>query len=92
MHRRARLTALFIIGITQGHSPARRGTAPEPRGTAHFGDLCEPESVGQAGANRFGLPGLRRIAGVEPETHHNNGLCGGAGGAQMWMEEQTKTA
>jgi Fe-S oxidoreductase len=27
---------------------------------------------------------------VEPETHHNKGLCCGAGGAQMWMEEQNK--
>lgn len=36
---------------------------------------------------------LRRIPGVElvePETHHNKGLCCGAGGAQMWMEEQNK--
>ncbi len=32
---------------------------------------------------------LRRIPGVElvePEAHHNKGLCCGAGGAQMWME------
>jgi Fe-S oxidoreductase len=36
---------------------------------------------------------LRRIPGVElvePETHHQRGLCCGAGGAQMWMEEQNK--
>jgi Fe-S oxidoreductase len=36
---------------------------------------------------------LRRIPGVElvePELHHNKGLCCGAGGAQMWMEEQNK--
>jgi Fe-S oxidoreductase len=36
---------------------------------------------------------LRRIPGVElvePETHHSKGLCCGAGGAQMWMEEQNK--
>jgi Fe-S oxidoreductase len=36
---------------------------------------------------------LRSIPGVqlvEPETHHNKGLCCGAGGAQMWMEEQNK--
>lgn len=36
---------------------------------------------------------LRRIPGVElvePETHHNKGLCCGAGGAQMFMEEQNK--
>lgn len=36
---------------------------------------------------------LRRIPGVElvePEMHHNKGLCCGAGGAQMWMEEQNK--
>jgi Fe-S oxidoreductase len=36
---------------------------------------------------------LRRIPGVElvePETHHHKGLCCGAGGAQMWMEEQNK--
>ncbi len=36
---------------------------------------------------------LRRIEGVqlvEPETHHHKGLCCGAGGAQMWMEEQNK--
>jgi Fe-S oxidoreductase len=36
---------------------------------------------------------LRRIPGVEliePEVHHNKGLCCGAGGAQMWMEEQNK--
>ncbi len=25
---------------------------------------------------------------VEPADHHSNGLCCGAGGAQMWMEEQ----
>ncbi len=36
---------------------------------------------------------LRSISGVElvePETHHDKGLCCGAGGAQMWMEEQNK--
>ncbi len=35
---------------------------------------------------------LRRIGVelVEPETHHHQGLCCGAGGAQMWMEEQNK--
>ena len=36
---------------------------------------------------------LRSISGVEvvePESHHNKGLCCGAGGAQMWMEEQNK--
>ncbi len=35
---------------------------------------------------------LRRIGAevVEPETHHHGGLCCGAGGAQMWMEEQNK--
>ncbi len=36
---------------------------------------------------------LRKVPGVtlvEPETHHNKGLCCGAGGAQMWMEEQNK--
>jgi Fe-S oxidoreductase len=36
---------------------------------------------------------LRRIPGVElvePETHHHKGLCCGAGGAQMFMEEQNK--
>lgn len=36
---------------------------------------------------------LRSISGVElvePETHHHQGLCCGAGGAQMWMEEQNK--
>jgi Fe-S oxidoreductase len=36
---------------------------------------------------------LRSIPGVElvePELHHNKGLCCGAGGAQMWMEEQNK--
>lgn len=36
---------------------------------------------------------LRRIEGVElvePPMHHFRGLCCGAGGAQMWMEEQNK--
>lgn len=36
---------------------------------------------------------LRRIEGVElvePPMHHFKGLCCGAGGAQMWMEEQNK--
>lgn len=36
---------------------------------------------------------LRRIPGVEliePEVHHKMGLCCGAGGAQMFMEEQNK--
>ena len=36
---------------------------------------------------------LRRIPGVElvePKSHHHQGLCCGAGGAQMWMEEQNK--
>jgi Fe-S oxidoreductase len=36
---------------------------------------------------------LRSIPGVElveAEMHRNKGLCCGAGGAQMWMEEQNK--
>ena len=36
---------------------------------------------------------LRRIPGVtltEPTMNRNKGLCCGAGGAQMWMEEQNK--
>jgi Fe-S oxidoreductase len=47
-----------------------------------YNDIYEsPRQILQA------IPGVEL---VEPETSRSKGLCCGAGGAQMWMEEQNK--
>ncbi len=41
-------------------------------------------------APRSVLTAIPGVSVVEPEMHRSKGLCCGAGGAQMWMEEQNK--
>ena len=64
-----------------------KGELPEPQqnGSVTFHDPCYLGRIGgETKAPRAAIGGVD----VEPERHGAQSFCCGAGGAQMWMEEQ----